>query len=88
MNTPRKTEKTLKHVTLGRHAPVHARAPIIMRESMVPDECNDEFPNLTDEPVYYQADRCHHVQPGDTREEDIEHAEAEITELFRCAGRL
>jgi hypothetical protein len=87
MHTPRKAGKQLTQVSLHRHALDSAQVPI-MRETMVPEENIDEFPNLADEPVYFHADRSHHVQPGDTCEEDVEHAEAEITELFRCAGRL
>lgn len=44
--------------------------------------------NLADDPAYIHADQHHNHAPGDRCEEDVEHAEAEVTELFRCADRL
>jgi hypothetical protein len=44
--------------------------------------------NLADDPAYIHADQHYHHAPGEIFEEDVEHAEAEITELFRCADRL
>lgn len=78
---PRSGIRTEKRLTrLSRHSKA-LETPILEIDEL-------EYLPLEDEPAFRQADRYHHRQPGDGSEEDVEHVEAEITELFRCADRL
>ncbi len=79
---PRNGIKTKKRLTrLSRHSKA-PETPILEI-----DEMETEYAALADDPAYVHADRYHKLEPGGLCEEDVEHAEAEITELFRCAGR-
>ena len=77
--TGSKTNKRLARVSRHSHMPEPAILEI--------DEMETEYAALADDPAYVHADRYHKLEPGGLCEEDVEHAEAEITELFRCAGR-
>ena len=75
--TGRKTRQRLaRH---ARHAaPLHTTMP-------EPEEL--EYSPLENEPAYHHAGNYYHRQPGDMSEEDAEHAQAEISALFRCADQ-
>lgn len=64
---------------VSRHSPMPEPAILEIDEM--------EYAALADDPAYVHADRYHKLEPGGMCEEDVEHAEAEITELFRCADR-
>jgi hypothetical protein len=68
---------------INRALPAQAAWPAT-RLTEIPDWDNGDGASLSDDREYLHADRYHHIQPGDACEEDIEHAAAEMTALFRC----
>ena len=79
--TPAGPKTNRRLARISRHSPMPQPAILEI------DEMETEYAALADDPAYVHADRYHNLEPGSLCEEDVEHAEAEITELFRCAGR-